>query len=272
MILLALTLAILFIVIGAAQTVMIQLSLATAEPIATTSQLPSDAKSLAYYETKETFEVWERFATYFTLFAGFLVFSYTYFRSYLAIGIGIAKDIVIYFVRRSAPRVTDLRGLNVHPLRNRIQDRLVDTLVLLLRSEQPDEVVIVSHSQGTVIKVEALRGGRLHTHLKAEGVKEYDIDLVTMGSHTSHLYGFYFTKEFDLKSTEPSKDVTDGINKWVNIYRVDDFVGTEVEGPNSSFPINEWVPAKGHTGYWTDDSVLRHLKRHTFPEFSGREI
>ncbi len=272
MILLALTFAIVFIVIGAVQTVAIQLSLATAEPIPTTSQLPSDAKSLAYYETEEAFNVSEKFATYFTLFAGFLVFAYTYFRSYLAMGIGIAKDIVVYFVRRPAPRVADVRGLNVHPLRNRIQDRLVDTLILLLRSEQPEEVVIVSHSQGTVISVEALRGGRLRAQMQAEGLKPCNIDLVTMGSPTSHLYGFYFSKEFDLKSTEASKDVTDGIASWVNIYRVDDFVGTEVEGPTPDFPVNEWVPAKGHTGYWTDDSVLRHLKRHTFPEFSGREI
>lgn len=269
MILLALTLAIVFIVIGAVQTVTIQVSLATAEPFS--GPVAQGSKSLAYSAAERTFNVSEKFSTYFTLFAGFLVFSYTYFRSYLAMGIGIAKDIVVYFVRRPAPRVTDLRGLNVHPLRNRIQDRLVDTLILLIRSEHPDEVVIVSHSQGTVMSVEALRGGRLRARMQAEGVSPCDINLVTMGSPTSHLYGFYFTKDFDLKSTDPSKDVKDGIASWVNIYRVDDFVGTEVEGPTPDFPVNEWVPAKGHTGYWTDDSVLRDLKRHTFPEFSARE-
>ena len=88
-----------------------------------------------------------------------------------------------------------------------------------------------------------------------------------MGSPTSHIYGFYFTKEFDLKSQRVTHDVTDGISSWLNIYRLDDFVGMEVEGPNDNFPKNAWVPAKGHTNYWTDDSVLRHLRANSFPEF-----
>lgn len=271
-ILTGLSFAIVFIGIGAIEAGYIQIQLATADAIPTVGPQTAGYKSLTYYQTLEEYNISTKFGTIFPLVAAGIALAYTYFRSYLAMGIGIAKDIVVYFVRRPAPRVTDLRGLNVHPLRNRIQDRLVETLILLLRSENPDEVVIVSHSQGTVISVEALRGGRLRAQMQAQGIAPFDIDLVTMGSPTSHLYGFYFTKEFDLKSTDPSKDVTDGIASWLNIYRVDDFVGTTVEGPREDFPKNEWVPAEGHTGYWTDDSVLRHLKRHSFPEFSGREI
>jgi hypothetical protein len=267
-----LSFAIVFIAIGAIEAGSIQIQLATADPSFTVSKASGAGQSRTYKETAAAFNISTKFGTVFPIVAGLIALAYTYFRSYLAMGIGIAKDIVVYFVRRPAPRVTDLRGLNVHPMRNRIQDRLVDTLILLLRSEQPDEVVIVSHSQGTVISVEALRGGRLRAQMKEEKIKPFSIDLVTMGSPTSHLYGFYFSQEFDLKSTDPSKDVTDGIASWVNIYRVDDFVGTDVEGTREDFPQNEWVPAQGHTGYWTDDSVLRHLKRHAFPEFLGREI
>ena len=182
------------------------------------------------------------------------------------------KDIVVYFVRRPNLRVSELEGINVHPFRSRIQDRLTDTLILLLQSENPDEVVIISHSQGTVISVEALRGGRLRAQMQTAGLEPIDIDLVTMGSPTSHLYGFYFSKEFNLKSTRPSHDVHDGISSWLNIYRLDDFVGMEVEGPSIDFPINEWVPALGHTNYWTDDCVIRHLKKYTFSEFSLRSF
>jgi hypothetical protein len=271
-ILLGLTLAIGIIALGAWHTSDVHFSIVAVEKQVASMALPQDMKNEIVKYKEQGYNIPQKFLTALAVIASLLVMSYTYFRQYLAMGIGIAKDIVVYFVRRPGPRVTDLRGLNVHPMRNRIQDRLVDTLILLLRSEQPDEVVIVSHSQGTVISVEALRGGRFRARLQAEGVKPCNVDLVTMGSPTCHLYGFYFAKEFDLKSTEPSHDVTDGIASWVNIYRLDDFVGMRVEGPAADFPINEWVPAKGHTNYWTDDSVLRHLKKHTFSEFSAREV
>ena len=267
-ILLGLTLAIGAIALGAWRTLEVHLSIVATEAQLAAIDLPEVMKGDIIRYQVQGYNIPQKFLAFLAVIASLLVMSYTYFRSYLAMGIGIAKDIVVYFVRRPGLSVTDLRTKTVNPFRDRIQDRLVDTLLLLIRSEQPDEVVIVSHSQGTVISVEALRGGRLRARMQTAGIDPFDIDLVTMGSPTSHLYGFYFSKEFNLKSTAKSKDVHDGIANWVNIYRLDDFVGTVVEGPSETFPVNEWVPAKGHTNYWTDDCVLHHLRNYTFPEFS----
>ncbi len=222
--------------------------------------------------TVQGYNIPQKIVTFLAVLTSILVMSYTYFGRYLAMGIGVAKDIVVYFVRRPNLRVRNLEGLNVHPFRSRIQDRLTDTLMLLLQSENPDEVVIISHSKSTVISVEALRGERLRAQMQSAGLAPIDIDLVTMGSPTSHLYEFYFSKEFCLKSMRPSHDVHDGIASWLNIYRLDDFVGMEVEGPSPDFPVNECVPALGHTNYWTDDCVILHLEKYTFLEFSDRKI
>ena len=265
-ILLGLTTAIVVIVIGAWDTVQAHLSLIAVEERLTQTELPKDMKDAIFEYTVRGYNIPQKFMTIFGVISGLIAMSYTYFREYLAMGIGVAKDIVVFFVRRPGPGVTDLTGVNVHPFRNRIQDRLIHSLILLMKSENPDEIVIVSHSQGTVISVEALRGGRLRARMQSADVAPRNIDLVTMGSPTSHLYGFYFAKEFDLSSPHPSHDVTNGIESWLNIYRLDDFVGMDVTGPNETFPKNEWVPAQGHTNYWTDDCVLQHLRKHTFPE------
>jgi len=269
-ILLGLTLAIAIIAAGAYSTTNAHLSLVAVEDRISSLDLPDEMKGAIIKYTVQGYNIPQKFVTFLAVLASILVMSYTYFGRYLAMGIGVAKDIVVYFVRRPNLHVNDMTGINVHPFRSRIQDRLSDTLMLLLQSENPDEVVIISHSQGTVISVEALRGGRLRAQMQAAGLKPINIGLVTMGSPTSHLYGFYFSKEFCLKSTRPSHDVQDGISSWLNIYRLDDFVGMEVEGPTPGFPINEWVPALGHTNYWTDDCVIRHLKKYTFSEFSDR--
>lgn len=201
------------------------------------------------------------------VFSTLIVTLFGFILSALSMGIGTAKDIVVYFVRRPPETVKEVKGVNVYPERARIQDRFENTLLSLIESDPPDEVVIVAHSQGTVVAVEALRGGRLHLAMQTRKMTPISPDLITMGSPTDQIFGFYFAKEFDLKSTEPSKDVTNGIAKWTNIFRVDDFVGTLVKGPNASFPTNKWVGKKGHTNYWVDDAVLTHMRDAAFPEF-----
>ncbi len=272
MILIGLTLAIVVIAIGAWKTTEAHLDLIAIEGRLTQIDLPDEVKDGIFNYTLQGYHFQQKFVAIFAVISSLIVMSYTYFRHYLAMGIGVAKDIVVFFVRRPSPSVSEPADKNVHPFRNRIQDRLVHTLILMIQSENPDEVVIVSHSQGTVISIEALRGGRMRAQFKSAGLPAHDIALVTMGSPASHLYGFYFSKAFDLTSKHASQDVEDGIASWLNIYRLDDFVGTEVEGPDPKLLTNEWVPAKGHTGYWTDDCVLRHLKNYTFPEFLEGDI
>jgi hypothetical protein len=49
------------------------------------------------------------------------------------------------------------------------------------------------------------------------------------------------------------------VDHWRNLFRIDDFVGTTIDGPNS-FPENQWVYGRGHVGYWADPEALRGLR------------
>ena len=259
-ILIGLTVAIGVLGYGGFETVQYQVQLATSDSHGSFADLLAGSTTYQYFYKA------------FVPLVALLGLGYTYFGRTLATGIGIAKDIVVYFVRRPDEGTTPENSLKLYPLRAQIQDRFVDTLIQLIRSEHPDEIVVVAHSQGTLVTVEALRGGEFHKRLAQAGLPPINPDLVTMGSPTSHLYSFYFARSFDLANTDPERDVTVGINSWTNIYRVDDFVGTTVDGPRADFPKNLWVNAGGHTNYWTDEMVIAHLKRNGFTEFSGREL
>ncbi|WGI23167.1 hypothetical protein [Amylibacter sp. IMCC11727] len=221
-----------------------------------------------------------------TYFGGVFIVSalgiaavYSKFGGTISMGIGVAKDIVVYFVRRPNDKTKVERNpddktdpnnyVNEYPLRQRIQNRFVDTLIRLIEIEKPTEILIISHSQGTVIALEALRGGRLNKILTDHGLPEISPELVTMGSPTDHLYGFYFSKTFSVQSADENMDVETGISKWTNIYRSDDFVGTTVAGRQNTFPHNEKVLPNGHTNYWTDELVLKKLVKHALPELNS---
>jgi hypothetical protein len=51
------------------------------------------------------------------------------------------------------------------------------------------------------------------------------------------------------------------LERWVNIYRADDFVGRQVDGHPSSPPNNVPIGPRGHVNYWSDREVLDHLVR-----------
>ena len=130
---------------------------------------------------------------------------------------------------------------------------LVSTLV---ESEKPDTLVIISHSQGTVISIEAIKA-------KALSCMSNDrCALVTMGSPYSHIYQHCFASDF----TQPT-DFDEHLGSWLNIFRIDDFVGTTVTSHTTDWPKNEPVNPKGHTGYWTDSEVLTLLRKNVLDEF-----
>ncbi|MCP5087023.1 MAG: hypothetical protein GY952_09515, partial [Rhodobacteraceae bacterium] len=216
----------------------------------------------------------------------------------ISVGLGIAKDIVVFFVRRPVPGLenkpgviaieengvpylmvpkkgrkagqatTEMEKVIVYPNRTRIQQRFKIVYEALLECENPEEVVVVSHSQGTLIALESLRDGRLESQ-----ISEYVAPtLITMGSPTWHIYNYYFSSGFPIDVS-----VKDGIARWVNIFRIDDFVGTTVEcvepdGQETDaapqWPDNISVQPRGHTGYWNDDDVRAHLVVHGFQELS----
>lgn len=136
------------------------------------------------------------------------------------------------------------------PTRHKIETRFERVLDFMIWSQQPEHVTIVSHSLGTVVATRSL-GRWLADKSLPNGV------LVTMGSPVTHIYRRYFPQFFDIQEPLLRK------MRWINIFRRDDFVGTYVAGPPLRLEgkvENIDVAAGGHSGYFTDEVVWRHLR------------
>jgi hypothetical protein len=158
---------------------------------------------------------------------------------------------------------TTSQGPHGYWLRERIQDRMRVLTDSLLRDEKPDHLVIVAHSQGTVIALDVIarHGKRWLAALPQGG----EIRLITMGSPARHLYSHYFPSAFPsypkrtgLRPYGENEEAV--LSRWVNIFRVDDFVGTHIAERDESWPHEIPVPANGHTMYWVDRRVSSHLR------------
>jgi hypothetical protein len=155
-------------------------------------------------------------------------------------------------------------------LRRRIHDRLDVLVRSLIRDEKPDRIEIVSHSQGTIIAIDlvALRGGEWFKAWKKSNeepgkIFHGEMRLVTMGSPYTHLYGYYFPSSFKTVTGRPELQQRDplaseGLTDWINIFRIDDFVGTYIG--TDEWPREFPVPANGHTNYWVDRHVVMKLR------------
>ena len=82
-----------------------------------------------------------------------------------------------------------------------------------------------------------------------------------MGSPFTHVYNHYVPDDFGAPETIVKSEM---IGDWINIFRIDDFIGTYIGASDlrGTWPVNHAVPAAGHTGYWTDRSVVNILKRY----------
>lgn len=152
-----------------------------------------------------------------------------------------------------------------------------------------DRVIIVSHSQGTVISADLLR------FLKAEGddvqMTPQRHRLVTMGSPLRQLYASNFPHLYrwvdstdDTSSSPPDRATLRGlspfpdeldIGKWVNLYTTGDYVGralwrwdvtpgvwrleSAAEAPDQDKRRERCLGAGTHTKYWESASVAEEL-------------
>ncbi|HLT99424.1 MAG TPA: hypothetical protein VKZ70_06755 [Burkholderiaceae bacterium] len=119
---------------------------------------------------------------------------------------------------------------NRQPPRARIFSRYV-SLLAYLREAGYSRIVIVSHSQGTVISADLLR--YLHVQGRTEGViGRVPISLITVGSPLRDLYARRFpllyrwlgTREKGFAHATPAASEL-GLREWVNACRSGDYVG-----------------------------------------------
>lgn len=128
-------------------------------------------------------------------------------------------------------------------------------------------LTVISHSQGTVISVDVLNDPELSWLNSTFS----EVQLVTMGSPVTHLYQHYFPHQYPPLHDSFWEPLRSRLSHWVNIYRVDDYVGTAIEFGNlekdsACQTANYAVGLRGHLNYWTDIRVLEILRRELLDE------
>jgi hypothetical protein len=147
------------------------------------------------------------------------------FREKLKAGFDFALDVTNYF-----------RGDGPRSMRRLVESRFAAIVGDVMKSCAEQDVVFVSHSQGTVLMAEHLRSQKLPSAW-----------LVTMGSPISHVYQHYFRTFWPEGPPLVGRDV----GGWINLFRSGDFIGRSV------LPASEnWlVGPGGHIGYFKDPQV-----------------
>ncbi len=199
---------------------------------------------------------------------------------YLGSALDIVLDVVSHFYFRRSSDVSDGMkfedefeesemsfdsGRLYFSRRALIHSRMMQILTHFRREcgMQRPNLTIVSHSQGTMIAIEVLNNSKLCWLRESFGA----IRLVTMGSPFSHVYQHYFSNHYPSLDQPFWSTLRQNIDCWLNIFRVDDFVGTSVDFPatlqNSRDFACQNLPVKrcGHNNYWSDKQVIDLLRK-----------
>ena len=174
-----------------------------------------------------------------------------------ALVVGVVLFVLVKWLRNWIHIMTDIinhfhRPEENFPTRRRIEARFRAVLERILQVERPTSWTILAHSQGTMIALHVLA----EEHLKA-GLEELrEVKLVTFGSPFSHLYQHYFPYQYP--PIQRSREGKLACSRWVNLFRIDDFVGTHIDGGDGDLQKQQWpenVPlpkggAQAHVSYW----------------------
>ncbi len=187
---------------------------------------------------------------------------------YLRVGLDIVLDVINHF---HFTEETDEKGKvdRQFPRRTAIENRLKSVMSYFSDSSGNSPIkklTIVSHSQGTIISINVLNSPDCEPTFS----RFCEISLVTMGSPFHHIYQKYFQHKYPLLDHSHWTKMGERIqNRWTNIFRIDDFVGTHIQDPEQpelnqgdNLHIKECpVSAKGHSMYWVDKEVLDIFER-----------
>lgn len=181
-------------------------------------------------------------------------------------GLKVAHDIVNYFrgdaIHREPSPIKALRDaffFRPKPalsFRCRLRDRLLALWSDLQHVAGPfDRLDLVAHSLGTMIAIDALRDA-------PDAFSGPRVRLITMGSPYANIFAFYFPHMFPELRKEPP------VAEFVNLYRLNDFVGTRIANEGSG--IQELGGGYGsHFGYF-EDQRLRDALEIAAPEAIAR--
>ncbi|WP_300040524.1 hypothetical protein [uncultured Paracoccus sp.] len=195
---------------------------------------------------------WNVFAVTVTAVLGIAIYRAA---DFIAAALGVARDISVYSTRTLAAKPGP-GSASRYAQRERILGRFRLVHDHLARQMDYDRLIVVAHSQGTVVAAQSLASNQM---------PERPRFLLTMGSPLTHIYGQYFARGFGL---DP---LAGRLARWINVYRCDDFVGTYVSAGNGLVE-NLRVAPNGHTGYWTDRNVWSALRRTLAPQPADRDI
>ena len=198
-------------------------------------------------------------------------FVLNYFGGGLRAGLHVATDVINHFARNrdalSNPfGPTPPIQTSDFERQARIRARARTVLRMVLNDHDPARLTVISHSQGTVIAIDSFAQAGVPYEDKGRLAARLDgldhVDLITMGSPISHLYQHYFPARYP-SFVDPSwKFLKSTVRRWINLYRIDDYVGTDVEetaegwrSPGSK-PENVRLAPGGHTAYWHQPRVF----------------
>jgi hypothetical protein len=147
------------------------------------------------------------------------------------------------------------------PIRRRIEARFREVFTELLAQVKPTHVTVLAHSQGTIFALSVLANSQWGPKLNADG-SPVEVNLVTLGSPFTHIYQHYFPQQYLPLDSPHFSELRSRLNSWVNIFRVDDYVGTHIDGATGdlqtqTFPANIALDGGGHTDYWKADVLGR---------------
>ncbi|MEQ1717459.1 MAG: hypothetical protein ABL907_16025 [Hyphomicrobium sp.] len=174
----------------------------------------------------------------------------------------IARDLIDHHYRpglESAPSFLKrrMRKDELLPRRDRIRARLIKVLEEHIKPGGFDDVIFVAHSQGSVIAYDYIRDhGPGYPELG--GARP---SLLTFGSPIGTIYQTYFC-EYQ-KDAPVSDGMRNGLKAWVNLYRVDDYIGGRIEPPDGVSIQNIAMKSSKHrhTEYWIEDKLGLALDR-----------
>lgn len=146
--------------------------------------------------------------------------------------------------------------------RMRIQRRLEALMENTIAGQRVDRLILVAHSQGTVIVHDYLANhDNLVPPAHDASTVLYDvkqIDVVTVGSPLTHIYKHYFRDYERPGEIDPKKPpLIARVNSWTNLWRVDDPIGQHVDIIDGV--TNVGLAPGGHADYWREDALSAKL-------------